>query len=383
MVEKPSEFPDWATEEQVDSVSGQTNRVAPPSESQESGWTRREIPPRQWWNWTLWTIGRWIRWAEDRIELLQDTQQNLGTAAFEDDIRYAHRANNLSDLDDASAGRDNLGLGSAAQADTGTAPSEVPTNGDLGTAAFESDTRYAHRSNNLSDLDSASEARDNLGLGSASVEDDTRYAHRTNNLSDLSNAATARSNLEVLQAGTGGVQARTNDQNDGRFFRIGGSYELPFAAGVLSFDDPDNLNLKSNRNNTAERTHFEFSNPNGAVGSISTSGTATSYNTSSDYRLKCGLSALGGYDAVKSVPVYELSFMSSPDVRIGAFLAHEVQEIIPEAVTGEKDAIDDCGDPVYQSMDYSKMTPYLWAAMQEAITKIEYLETELARLKGA
>jgi len=348
MVDKPSEFPDWATEEQVDPVSGQTNRVAPPSESQESGWTRREIPPRQWWNWTLWTIGRWIRWLEEQVDPVTSP--------------FLRQSENLSDLNNASAGRDNLGLGSA---------------------SVEDDTRYAHRANNLSDLSSASAGRDNLGLGSASVEDDTRYAHRTNNLSDLSNAATARSNLEVLQAGTGGVQARTNDQNDGRFFRIGGSYELPFAVGFLSFDDPDNLNLKSNRNNTAERTHFEFSNPNGAVGSISTSGAATSYNTSSDYRLKCGLSALGGYDAVKSVPVYELSFMSSPDVRIGAFLAHEVQEIIPEAVTGEKDAIDDCGDPVYQSMDYSKMTPYLWAAMQEAITKIEYLETELARLKGA
>ena len=66
MVEKPSEFPDWATEEQVDPVSGQTNRVAPPSESQESGWTRREIPPRQWWNWTLWTISRWLRWLDER-----------------------------------------------------------------------------------------------------------------------------------------------------------------------------------------------------------------------------------------------------------------------------------------------------------------------------
>ena len=71
MVDKPDRFPDWATEEQVDPISEQVNRTEPPEFQKESGWTRREIPPRQWWNWTLWTIGRWIRWAEDRIEGLQ------------------------------------------------------------------------------------------------------------------------------------------------------------------------------------------------------------------------------------------------------------------------------------------------------------------------
>lgn len=63
---KPTHFPDWATEEEVDGVSGQLNRVEPPSSSKESGWTRREIPPRQWMNWILWKISLWIRFFEER-----------------------------------------------------------------------------------------------------------------------------------------------------------------------------------------------------------------------------------------------------------------------------------------------------------------------------
>lgn len=63
---KPTEFPDWATEEEVDGVSGQLNRVEPPSSSKESGWIRREIPPRQWFNWLLWKTSLWIRFFEER-----------------------------------------------------------------------------------------------------------------------------------------------------------------------------------------------------------------------------------------------------------------------------------------------------------------------------
>ncbi len=66
MAEKPNEFPDWATGEQTDPVSGQTNRVQPPAGQQVSGWTRREIPPRQWWNWNQWTNSRWLRWLDER-----------------------------------------------------------------------------------------------------------------------------------------------------------------------------------------------------------------------------------------------------------------------------------------------------------------------------
>lgn len=59
---RPSEYPDWATVEQTDPVSGQLNRVKPSTDKQEEGWTRQEIPPRQWFNWTMWITGRWVRY---------------------------------------------------------------------------------------------------------------------------------------------------------------------------------------------------------------------------------------------------------------------------------------------------------------------------------
>ena len=65
------------------------------------------------------------------------------------------------------------------------------------------------------------------------------------------------------------------------------------------------------------------------------------------------------------------------------FLAHEAQAVVPEAVTGTKDAVDDDGNPVYQGIDQSKLVPLLTAALQEAITKIEDLETRIQALENA
>lgn len=94
MADKPDKFPDWATEEQADPVSGQLNRVEPPEFRKETGWQRREIPPRQWFNWQAWLTGRWIRWIEDRIS-------DANTV-------FLRKSQNLSDIADAEAARDNL-----------------------------------------------------------------------------------------------------------------------------------------------------------------------------------------------------------------------------------------------------------------------------------
>ena len=103
MAEKPDKFPDWATEEEVDEVSGQANFVEPPDFRKESGWTRREIPPRQWFNWLARKTGLWFRWLEDQVD--PDTSP------------FMRQSENLADLNDANAGRDNLGVPYASEAE--------------------------------------------------------------------------------------------------------------------------------------------------------------------------------------------------------------------------------------------------------------------------
>jgi len=73
----------------------------------------------------------------------------------------------------------------------------------------------------------------------------------------------------------------------------------------------------------------------------------------------------------------------STNTLVDGFIAHEVSLVIPEAVVGEKDAVREDGSIKTQVMDYGKVTPLLTAALQEAIAKIEVLETKVAALEAA
>lgn len=115
---------------------------------------------------------------------------------------------------------------------------------------------------------------------------------------------------------------------------------------------------------------------------------ASAFNVNSDYRIKENLQPLtGAADRLIQIPVHRFSFtegsmMYQDGALVDGFLAHEVQVVVPEAVTGEKDAVNDEGQPVYQAVDQSKLVPLLTAALQEALTKISQLETRIAALEG-
>ncbi len=119
-----------------------------------------------------------------------------------------------------------------------------------------------------------------------------------------------------------------------------------------------------------------FRNPNGFVGNISTSGTATAYNTSSDYRLKENVVAMSGAtERLKQLAPKRFNFIADADTTVDGFLAHEVADVVPEAVTGAKDAVDDDGNAVYQGIDQSKLVPLLVATIQELEARIAALES--------
>jgi hypothetical protein len=109
----------------------------------------------------------------------------------------------------------------------------------------------------------------------------------------------------------------------------------------------------------------------GAIGSVSRIGTtdAVSFNTTSDYRLKEDLQEIKGLEKVSAIKVYDFKWKDN-DARMDGVIAHELQEIIPYAVTGEKDAEE------MQSVDYSKIVPILVKAIQELKQEIEILKNK-------
>ena len=125
-----------------------------------------------------------------------------------------------------------------------------------------------------------------------------------------------------------------------------------------------------------------FQNSGGTeVGKIDYGQSTTQYRTSSDYRLKENAVTISdGIARLKTLKPYRFNFISEPDRTVDGFFAHEVTAV-PEAVSGTKDEVDSDNNPVYQGIDHSKLVPLLTAALQEAVTEIESLKSEVAALK--
>jgi hypothetical protein len=112
------------------------------------------------------------------------------------------------------------------------------------------------------------------------------------------------------------------------------------------------------------------------IGSISQTTSATAYNTSSDYRLKENVAPMtGALDVVQALKPVTYNWKIDGSSSQG-FIAHELAEVCPDCVTGEKDAVDEDGKPKYQGIDTSFLIATLTAAIQE-------LKAEIDLLKGA
>lgn len=187
-----------------------------------------------------------------------------------------------------------------------------------------------------------------------------------------------------------------------------GSYISP--GGAVGFSGATTpLSLNRVAGTTGEIASFWYNTSQ--KGSITVTGSATAYNTSSDYRLKENITPVqGAADIVKAMQPVTYTFKSDGSWHDG-FLAHELQELHPRAVIGEKDAMKDeeyevtpaveatydaegveltpavpavmgtRSVPDYQGVDYSKLTPILTAALQEALNKIDALEARVAALE--
>ena len=121
---------------------------------------------------------------------------------------------------------------------------------------------------------------------------------------------------------------------------------------------------------TGAMTLQSFHNPNGQVGRISVDGSATSYFTSSDYRLKEDLKDFNALEIASKIKMYDFKWKAD-DTRSYGVMAHELQEVVPQAVSGDKD------DQYMQQVDYSKLVPILLKSIQELEARVKELEKEI------
>ena len=120
-----------------------------------------------------------------------------------------------------------------------------------------------------------------------------------------------------------------------------------------------------------------------SVGYIGTSNSGAAFTSNSDYRLKENVVELtGALDRISELKPSRFNFIVEPNKTVDGFLAHEVQDIVPEAVFGEKDAVDEEGNPDYQTMEQSKLVPLLVAAIQELKADNDSLKARIETLEN-
>ena len=199
------------------------------------------------------------------------------------------------------------------------------------------------------------------------------------------NVGTAAADLEFATSTGGTLTARMLIKKDGNTVLDTGGRSFAHLAQFTSTHDGSRFGMAVHNTNGGggSQIAIRFHRNDSDVGSISTTGSATAFNTSSDYRLKENAVAISdGITRLKTLKPYRFNWKSDPTTTVDGFFAHEVTAV-PEAITGTKDEVALAdeeqkgikkGDPIYQSIDQSKLVPLLVAAVQELITKVETLE---------
>ena len=152
---------------------------------------------------------------------------------------------------------------------------------------------------------------------------------------------------------------------------------------------------KTGTSSGSDDRFVQFGWESSVKGKITCDGSNVSYQTSSDYRLKENIVDISdGITRLKQLKPRRFNWIADETNKVqDGFIAHEVSDLIPEAVSGTKDQVVTQAEfdiseeqpdatPVYQAMDYGKITPLLTAALQEAIAKIETLETKVTALEA-
>jgi len=200
----------------------------------------------------------------------------------------------------------------------------------------------------------------------------TQYFRIQNNETDdalVFNANDTSERMRIDSSGNlivGGTSSSIN--NVGAKMTVSGGFQA-----TKSSSAPLGLNRISTDGDIAEFRHIGT-----VVGSISVTSTATSYNTTSDKRLKDNIQTItDGTEKVMAINAVTHTWKNKPDTKpVHGFIAQEMQQIIPEAVNGNPDSEE------MMSMDYGRITPLLVASLQDAHKKIKQLENKINNMEN-
>jgi len=222
----------------------------------------------------------------------------------------------------------------------------------------------------------------------AAIDDGTNFAHEIGNIefavdttpgendtpgrivfsTTADGASSSTEHMRITHAGTVLIGKTSPAFNTvGQEFRQGGATILGRSGAealILNRTSSDGGILAFNRANTG-------------VGSVSVNGSSTAFNTSSDYRLKENVDYI--WDAttrLKQLKPARFNFITDADTTVDGFIAHEAQTVVPESVTGTKDAVDEDGVAVMQGIDNSKLVPLLVKTIQELEARLTALEAK-------
>jgi len=248
--------------------------------------------------------------------------------------------------------KDNGNVGIAT--DTPSALLEIQTAGTSGNDDFQIFSRGESPNYEVFKISRAAGSTELLANQNLTLSAD----YDANHTSVDSNIIFKTDNAEKMRiTSTGNIQSN----NLGSGFTVGYGFQLSPQPGYSQ------IYMESNTTDT--RSLQRFYNPNGNIGNIIISGFTTTYGTSSDYRLKEDLQDFAGLDMVSKIPVYDFKWKTDESRSYGV-MAHELQEVLPDAVSGEKDAEE------MQGVDYSKIVPLLVKSIQELKAEVDKLKQE-------
>jgi len=215
------------------------------------------------------------------------------------------------------------------------------------------------------------------GLTSGGSESDYGY------ITMVANDTTAKNSyVGFWTTNSGTIAERARIDSSGNLLVGATSSPSSSVSGVRISNPINGAVLCSSGSTTTSVNQIAFVNGNGTVGTINTNGSATAYNTSSDYRLKENVQNMTGALAkVNQLRPVTYDWIADKSQGQG-FIAHELQVVVPDCVTGEKDAVDAEGKPIYQAIDVSFLVATLTSAIQELNTLVTAQAAQITALNA-